>query len=120
MELETFLDILQQAPESVQFEDTMQVIERYYDFSVTEFSNGDVVNAAGQNNSSCKIFAFGLALGLSAEQTLACFGQFYRNDVLGFPENTDHQNIRNFMIHGWSGVEFSQPALVAKAKQSLI
>ncbi len=46
---------------------------------------------AGQNNGSCKIFAFGLAQDLSPEQTLACFGQFYRNDVLGFPENTDHQ-----------------------------
>ncbi|MBE8556516.1 HopJ type III effector protein [Vibrio cyclitrophicus] len=116
MELETFLENLKQAPESVQFEDTMQVIEASYDFSESEFRNGDVVNAAGQNNGSCKIFAFGLALGLSVDQTLACFGQFYRNDVLDFPENTDHQNIRNFMIHGWGGVEFSLPALVAKAK----
>ncbi|WP_122054265.1 HopJ type III effector protein [Vibrio sp. Evd11] len=116
MELETLLNTLIQAPESIQFEDTMQVIEANYDFSESEFRNGDVVNAAGQNNGSCKIFAFGLAQELSPEQTLACFGQFYRNDVLGFPENTDHQNIRNFMVHGWSGVQFSQPALIAKAK----
>ena len=116
MELETLLNALTQAPESIQFEDTMQVIEANYDFSESEFRNGDVVNVAGQNNGSCKIFAFGLAQDLSPEQTLACFGQFYRNDVLGFPENTDHQNIRNFMIHGWSGVQFSQPALIAKAK----
>lgn len=116
MELETLLNTLTQAPESIQFEDTMQVIEANYDFSESEFRNGDVVNAAGQNNGSCKIFAFGLAQELSPEHTLACFGQFYRNDVLGFPENTDHQNIRNFMVHGWSGVQFSQPALIAKAK----
>ncbi|MEZ9999108.1 HopJ type III effector protein [Vibrio lentus] len=116
MELETLLNTLTQAPESIQFEDTMQVIEANYDFSESEFRNGDVVNAAGQNNGSCKIFAFGLAQDLSPEKTLACFGQFYRNDVLGFPENTDHQNIRNFMVHGWSGVQFSQPALIAKAK----
>ncbi|MEZ9159722.1 HopJ type III effector protein [Vibrio lentus] len=116
MELETLLNTLTQAPESIQFEDTMQVIEANYDFSESEFRNGDVVNTAGQNNGSCKIFAFGLAQELSPEQTLACFGQFYRNDVLGFPENTDHQNIRNFMVHGWSGVQFSQPALIAKSK----
>ncbi|PTP13858.1 type III effector [Vibrio sp. 10N.286.51.C3] len=116
MELETLLSTLAETPESVQFEDTMQVIEARYDFSECEFRNGDVVNAAGQNNSSCKIFAFGLEQGLSAEQTLACFGQFYRNDVLGFPENTDHQNIRNFMVYGWNGIQFSQPALLEKAK----
>ena len=116
MELETLLNTLAETPESVQFEETMQVIEAHYDFTESEFRNGEVVNAAGQNNGSCKIFAFGLAQGLSVEQTLACFGQFYRNDVLAFPKNTDHQNIRNFMIHGWSGVEFSKPALVSKAK----
>lgn len=116
MELETLLNTLSESPESVQFEDTMQVIEAHYDFSECEFRNGDVVNEVGQNNGSCKIFAFGQDQGLSVEQTLACFGQYYRNDVLGFPENTDHQNIRNFMVHGWSGVEFSQPALVLKSK----
>ncbi|OED59867.1 type III effector [Vibrio tasmaniensis ZS-17] len=116
MELETLLNTLTQAPESIQFEDTMQVIEANYDFFESEFRNGDVMNAAGQNNGSCKIFAFGLAQELTPEQTLACFGQFYRNDVLGFPEHTDHQNIRNFMVHGWSGVQFSQPVLIAKAK----
>ncbi|ANP78649.1 MULTISPECIES: HopJ type III effector protein [Vibrio] len=116
MELETLLNTLAETPEAVQFEDTMQVIEAHYDFSEREFRNGEVVNAAGQNNGSCKIFAFGLEQGLSAEQTLACFGQFYRNDVLGFPENSDHQNIRNFMVHGWNGIQFSQPALVAKVK----
>ena len=116
MELETLLNTLAETPEAVQFEDTMQVIEAHYDFSESEFRNGEVVNAAGQNNGSCKIFAFGLEQGLSAEQTLACFGQFYRNDVLGFPENSDHQNIRNFMVHGWNGIQFSQTALIAKAK----
>ncbi|WP_299692210.1 HopJ type III effector protein [uncultured Vibrio sp.] len=116
MELETLLNTLTETPENVQFEDTMHVIEAYYEFSETEFRNGDVVNAAGQNNGSCKIFAFGLEQNLSPDQTLACFGQFYRNDVLGFPNNTDHQNIRNFMSHGWSGIQFSQPALTAKAK----
>ncbi|MEZ9565233.1 HopJ type III effector protein [Vibrio artabrorum] len=116
MELKTFLEALKKAPENVEFEDTMQVIDAYYDFFESQFRNGDVVNAAGQNNGSCKIFAFGLEQGFSEQQTLACFGQFYRNDVLGFPDNTDHQNIRNFMTHGWGGVAFSQPALIANVK----
>ncbi len=56
MELETLLNTLSESPESVQFEDTMQVIEAHYDFSECEFRNGDVVNEAGQNNGSCKNF----------------------------------------------------------------
>ncbi|MFA0520946.1 HopJ type III effector protein, partial [Vibrio sp. 10N.222.55.E8] len=55
MELKTFLEALKKAPENVEFEDTMQVIDAYYDFFESQFRNGDVVNAAGQNNGSCKI-----------------------------------------------------------------
>lgn len=114
MELSTFLAKLDSEPGSIQFEDTMQVIENVYLFTEREFVNGDVVNQAGQNNGSCKIFAFGQLEGLSEQQTLACFGQYYRHDVLEFPENDDHQNIRNFIKHGWQGVRFSEPALAKK------
>lgn len=114
MELSTFLAKLDNAPESIQFEDTMAVIEHNYHFTEREFTNGDAINAAGQNNGSCKIFAFGRLEGLSQQQTLACFGQFYRHDVLEFPNNTDHQNIRNFIKQGWEGVRFSEPALIKK------
>ncbi|MDK9737277.1 HopJ type III effector protein [Vibrio sp. D404a] len=114
MELSTFLAKLDNAPESIQFEDTMAVIEHNYQFTEREFTNGDAINAAGQNNGSCKIFAFGQLEGLSQQQTLACFGQFYRHDVLEFPNNTDHQNIRNFIKQGWEGVRFSEPALTKK------
>jgi hypothetical protein len=34
---------------------------------------------------------------LTPEATLACFGSYYFEDVLGNPNGTDHQNIRNFM-----------------------
>ena len=114
MELTVFLDKLNASPESIQFEDTMSVVELNYTFSPSEFKNGEVTNLAGENNGSCKIFAFGDLQGLSADQTLACFGQFYRKDVLEFPENEDHQNIRNFMKFGWEGVHFSQQALAKK------
>ena len=114
MELSTFLAKLDNEPESIQFEDTMKVIENGYQFTEREFTNGEVVNVAGQNNGSCKIFAFGQLEGLSEQQTLACFGQYYRYDVLEFPNNDDHQNIRNFIKQGWEGVRFSEPALTKK------
>ena len=44
MELETLLNTLAETPESVQFEDTMQVIEAHYVFAESEFRNGEVVN----------------------------------------------------------------------------
>lgn len=34
--------------------------------------------------------------------------------VLNTPEGTDHQNIRQFMQHGWDGVTFEGEALQAK------
>jgi hypothetical protein len=71
-----------------------------------------VVNESGTNEGSCKIFAFAQLNDLSVEQTLACFGKYYREDVLENPEGNDHGNIRNFMISGWEGVKFSCEALV--------
>ncbi len=64
--------------------------------------------------SSCRIFAFAKIHNLSAEQTLALFGDYYRKDVLGNPDGTDHQNIRNFMRDGWAGIQFDGEALQAK------
>jgi hypothetical protein len=33
----------------------------------------------------------------TSEATLSCFGAYYQEDVLGDPDGTSHQNIRNFM-----------------------
>jgi len=114
MPLTTFLNQLNTSPETVTFEDTMNVIEQSYVFTETAFTNGDVINAAGQNNGSCKIFAFARLNELTEQQTLQCFGDYYRVDVLGNLDGDDHQNIRNFMVHGWPGVRFEGDALVVK------
>jgi hypothetical protein len=111
MPLTDFLNTLRTAPESVEFADTMAVIDALYEFTPTEFRNGELVNAAGQNNGSCKLFAFAKLQGLSKEQTLACFGAYYRNDVLQHLQGTDHGNIRNFIKSGWDGVAYSGVAL---------
>jgi len=106
MNLQQFLSRLRSEPESIEFDDCMAVIEAEYNFTPTAFTNGDVSNAADENNGSCKIFAFAQLQSLSADETLACFGHYYRDDVLQHPDGTDHSNIRSFMQHGWIGVEF--------------
>lgn len=101
----------------VSFQDTMDVISFHYDYRPTEFSNGlvqPVLNEAGRNEGSCKIFAFAKLHGLSEAQTLALFGDFYRKDVLENPQGADHQNIRTFMRDGWAGIAFKGEAIHAK------
>ncbi|NVD08048.1 type III effector [Vibrio sp. JPW-9-11-11] len=114
MELAKFLESLSTSPDSIQFEDTMAVIDANYDFTPTAFVNGKTLNDANQNNGSCKIFAFGQLNQLDVPSTLACFGQFYREDVLGNPDGQDHANIRNFISFGWQGVKFEGDALATK------
>lgn len=115
MTLEVFLNKLKTSPEQIQFADTMAVIDSLYDFTPTAFVNGNTHNAAGQNNGSCKLFSFARLNRLSAEQTLSCFGDYYRQDVLGHPDGSDHQNIRNFMRSGWDGIQFEGDALKIKS-----
>ncbi|AMK78354.1 MULTISPECIES: HopJ type III effector protein [Methylomonas] len=101
----------------IEFPETMAVIAEHYHYQPTEFSNGlqqPLVNEAGRNEGSCKIFAFAKLHQLTVEQTLALFGDYYRQDVLGNPAGSDHQNIRNFMRDGWEGIVFRGEALQAK------
>ncbi len=113
-ELTHFLQQLATSPAAIAFADTLAAIDSQYDFTPTAFSNGAVENAAGQNNGSCKIFAFAQLQSLDVAQTLACFGDFYRIDVLENPVGTDHQNIRHFMQTGWEGITFHGTALTEK------
>ena len=113
MTLENFLEKLNNTPDLVEFADTMAVIDALYSFTPTAFTNGELLNEAGQNSGSCKIFSFASMNDLSEEKTLACFGHYYRDDVLKNPTADDHQNIRNFMKTGWQGINFQGVALVA-------
>ncbi len=116
MTLEQFLTQLKQQPESIQFNDTMAIIERYYDYQPTAFKNGEVENAAGSNEGSCKIFAFARLQQLPADLTLHLFGDYYRQDVLQNPDADSHQNIRQFMQSGWDGVQFDGSPLSEKSR----
>lgn len=115
MTLESFLQKLKNSPEDIEFNDTMSIIDSLYVFTPTSFKNDDLINEADQNSGSCKIFSFARIHNFIPEQTLACFGSYYRDDVLNHPENSDHQNIRNFMKTGWSGIEFDSEPLTTKA-----
>ncbi|WP_413702060.1 HopJ type III effector protein [Psychromonas sp. KJ10-10] len=114
MLINAFLEKLNHTPDTIAFNETMAVIEENYTFSAVAFSNGEQKNAPGENSGSCKLFAFAQLQELNKEQTLACFGDYYRIDVLQNPNATDHQNIRQFMLQGWSGISFDAPALTAK------
>ena len=105
-------------PESIEFKDVIATIDAHYAYTPARFSNGTgenrVINEAGTNEGSCKIFAFAQLNGLDENETLACFGHYYRDDVLKNPQGTDHANIRNFMQSGWDGIQFDQAALGEK------
>lgn len=99
--------------QTLDFEDAQAFIAANYDYQPAAFQNGNQHNAAGSNEGSCRIFAFGLLNQLSAEDTLLCFGRFYR-DVLATPDGKDHNNIRQFMVFGMAGLRFETNVLVAK------
>lgn len=111
MTIEAFKNKLKNTPNTIAFSDTIGVIEQHYEFTPTSFLNGSVQNDAGQNSGSCKVFAFAEKQNLSKEETLACFGQFYFDEVLNDPHGEGHQNIRNFMKTGFEGLQFSTNAL---------
>lgn len=96
---------------NIQFDQVMAYVEANYIFKPVAFTVGDQQNASGTNQGSCKIFALAKHLNLNETQTLQLFGDYYRVDVLEHPENTDHQNIRNFIQYGWQGVNIDRSAL---------
>lgn len=114
--LELFFQQLTVEPDSISFEQSIALIDALYEFTPTAFRNGSEQNSAGQNNGSCKLLSFASLHQLSAPQTLQLFGDFYRKDVLENPTGVDHQNIRQFMQHGWDGVSFEGCALRGKTE----
>lgn len=112
---EILIEKLSSEPLNVEFAEVMNIIDAFYDYQPTAFTNGDLQNPAGQNEGSCKIFAFAMLNGLTQAQTLACFGRYYREDVLPHPNASDHGNIRNFIQHGWDGIELHGQALTQKS-----
>ncbi|WP_299550890.1 HopJ type III effector protein [Seonamhaeicola sp.] len=114
MTLDIFKNKLKNDPKSIVFSETMEVIESNYEFTPVAFKNGSLENAKGQNSGSCKLFAFAKKQGFTKEETLACFGQHYFDDVLKDPHGKGHQNIRNFIKIGFEGLSFEADPLNKK------
>ncbi|SHL72539.1 HopJ type III effector protein [Chitinophaga jiangningensis] len=98
---------------TVSFKEVIEFIETYYQHQPTAFKNGAAYNEATQNQGSAKVFSFAQQNQLSKEDTLCLFAEHYQA-VLHTPDATDHQNIRQFMQHGWAGISFEGQALTAK------
>ncbi len=116
MTLPEFLQIIK-AAESISFDETQAMIMDNYQYHPVVFHNGlgeqRLSNAAGSNEGSCRIFAFARIHDLNEAQTLNLFGEHYQN-VLQNSDGSGHQNIRNFIRFGWSGIVFEGDALTAK------
>jgi hypothetical protein len=114
MNIEDLLGKLRADRDSIEFKEVMLTISENYNYKPARFYNGAVVNEAGENEASCKIFAFAKLHNLDVNETLSCFGKFYREDVLKNPEGNDHANIRGFMTCGWGGLEIEGEVLTPK------
>ncbi len=114
MNVSELLAQLRTHPKAIEFDQVMATIANHYDYTPTPFTNGQLINEAGTNEGSCKLFAFAQLNALSEQETLALFGRYYRDDVMGNPSGSDHGNIRNFMLSGWKGIRFEGESLTAK------
>lgn len=97
----------------IKFADVITYIESRYTHTPTAFKNGQQNNAVTKNQGSAKVFSFAQLKGLNQAETLSLFAEHYAA-VLAMPSATDHQNIRQFMQHGWAGIQFEGTALTAK------
>lgn len=111
MTVAELIEKIKTQPVSIQFSEIIETVDANYTFTPTAFKNGETMNEENQNNGSCKVFSFAKNQNLTKEETLACFGDYYRIDVLENPDGTDHQNIRNFIKFGWEGIVFDGEAL---------
>jgi len=115
MTLNELLSEIRQSPDKVEFDYVISTINAEYKYLPSKFTNGKgnnmVVNEASTNEGSCKIFAFAKLNNLTKDQTLACFGKYYRDDVLNNPDGNDHANIRTLMKYGLDSIQFESTAL---------
>ena len=98
---------------TLKFSDVLAYIEQKYHYQARAFRNGTLQNQQHENQGSAKILSFAQLEGLNEHDTLALFAEHYQH-VLTHPEGTEHQNIRQFMQHGWQGVYFESLALSKK------
>ncbi|HEA51392.1 hypothetical protein LCGC14_1935060 [marine sediment metagenome] len=92
------------------FDDTLALIDRHFDYQPTGFYNGAEFNATGENTGACRVFGIAQCCSLNEADTLRLFAQHYQQ-VLDDPAGESHGNIRQFISTGWSGIRFENPPL---------
>jgi hypothetical protein len=95
------------------FTEVLAFIDKDYLHTPAAFKNGEAYNEATQNQGSAKVFAFAIINNINEEDALYLFAEHYQA-VLATPEAADHQNIRQFIINGFAGIEFESVALTAR------
>lgn len=110
-QLQLLLEKLKQ--HQLSFNQVIDFINNYYWHQPTAFKNGNTYNEALQNQGSARVFEFAQLNNLNEEDTLCLFAEHYQS-VLENLDGTDHQNIRQFMQHGWQGIYFEGQALRTK------
>lgn len=95
------------------FLDVLAFIDANYLYTPVEFYNGEVVNAAGVNEGSAKVFSFAKLHNLNQLDTLKLFAEHYQA-VLANPLGHNHANIRNFIHYGWQGFALPINALTPR------
>lgn len=113
MDFDAFLTKLNASPADCCFVDILAAIDNDFSLTPCRFHNGPLVNEAGSNLGSLRVFALAKRLGLSDPQCLALFAEHYRQ-VLATPTGQDHANIRQFMRTGLAGVQFDGEPLSAR------
>ena len=101
-----------------QFEDTLELIARFFEYQPMRFFNGPLDNAAGENEGACRVFCLAQYCNLNEADTLQLFAEHYRQ-VLDDPAGDSHGNIRQFMTTGWSGIRFDGQPLRKRAEENL-
>jgi len=72
--------------------------------ATTSASYTTLINEAGSNLWSLKVFAFAIMMGYTASQALSLFGEHY-NDVIEDPNSGRHLNIEQVYKHWLWGVQ---------------
>ncbi len=87
------------------FSEVITFIDSRKEHQPVAFKNGEITNEATQNQGSARVFLFAKEQNLDEEDTLRLFAEHYQA-VISDLNGDNHQNIRQFMKHGWAGVEF--------------
>ena len=112
-QIQSFIERLRLNADSIAFAEVIDLIDTYYHHTPTAFSNGSLINQAGENQGSAKVLSFARLHGLTNKRPFTVLPSIGVRCVQ-IPMAADHQNIRQFMQNGWDGVQLSEACLTIK------